>query len=60
MDMWHEKYIQGFGGNHEGRRPIERQRCRWENNTQTVLQEIGRKSVGWIDLALEGRSSGLW
>jgi len=47
-------------GNHEGKSPFGRPRSRWENNIQTVLHEIGLKGVGWIDLALEGKSSGLW
>ena len=47
-------------GIHEGRSPFGRPSCRWENIIQTVLKEIGRKSVDWVDLAQEETSSGLW
>jgi len=47
-------------GKHEGRSPFRRPSGRWEDMIQTVLKEIGGKSVDWTDLAQEGTSSGLW
>jgi hypothetical protein len=38
-------------GKPEGRRPIERPRCRGENNTKMNLQEVGWDGVAWIDMA---------
>jgi len=32
---------QGFGGAHEGKKPLGRPRCRWENNIKVNLQEVG-------------------
>jgi hypothetical protein len=37
----------------EGRRPLERPRCRWKDNIKTDLREVGW-GVKWIDLA-QGR-----
>jgi hypothetical protein len=43
--MWHswerEKRLQGFGGKPEGKRPLQRPRCRWEDGIKMDLREIG-------------------
>ena len=44
-------YIQGFGGEPEGRRKLGRPRCGWEDNTETDLEEIEWKGVQRISLA---------
>jgi hypothetical protein len=38
-------------GKPEGKRPLERPRCRWENGIRMDLREIGWGSVEWIQLA---------
>jgi hypothetical protein len=35
-------------GNHEGKRPLGRPKCCWENNITIVLREIGREGVHWM------------
>jgi hypothetical protein len=35
-------------GKPEGKRPLERRRCRWEDNIQVHLKEIRQKGVEWI------------
>jgi hypothetical protein len=35
----------------EGKRPLGRPRCRWEDNIKADLREIGWGSMDWIDLA---------
>jgi hypothetical protein len=35
----------------EGKRPLGRPRCRWEDNIRMVLREIGCGGKDWIDLA---------
>jgi hypothetical protein len=40
-----------FDGKPEGRRPLERPRCRWEDNIKMDLGEIGFGDVDWIHLA---------
>jgi hypothetical protein len=37
-------------GKPEGRRPLERSSCRWENNIKMDIRELGR-GICWIDLA---------
>jgi hypothetical protein len=37
-------------GKPEGRRPLERPRRRWEDNTEMDLREIGFGDVDWIYL----------
>jgi hypothetical protein len=39
-----------FVGRREGKRPLGRPRCRWENNIKMDLQEVGW-DMAWIDLA---------
>jgi hypothetical protein len=38
-------------GKPEGRRPLGRPRCRWEDNIKMNLDEIGYGDVDWIHLA---------
>ena len=38
-------------GKLEGKRPLGRPRCRWEDNIKTGLQEVGCGGVDWINLA---------
>jgi hypothetical protein len=38
-------------GKPEGRRPLERPRCRWVNNVRVDLLEVGWGDVDWIGLA---------
>jgi hypothetical protein len=35
----------------EGKRPLGRQRCRWVDNINMDLREIGWGGMDWIDLA---------
>jgi len=44
--MWEKKIAHWvLVGKTEGRRPLERPRCRWVNNKNVDLQEVGLKSV---------------
>ena len=38
-------------GKPEEKRPLGRPRCRWEDNIEMDLQEVGWGSMDWIDLA---------
>jgi hypothetical protein len=38
-------------GKHEGKRPLERPRCRWDDNIKMDLQEVGCWGMVWIELA---------
>jgi hypothetical protein len=38
-------------GKPEGKRPLGRPRCRWENNIKMDLQEVRCGVVDWIELA---------
>jgi len=46
-----ERRIQGFGGKPEGKKPLGRPRCRWEDNIKMHLQEMGCGGMDWIELA---------
>jgi hypothetical protein len=35
----------------EGKRPLGRPRCRWEDNIKMALQEVKRGGMDWIELA---------
>ena len=35
----------------EGRSPLERPRCRWEDNIKMDLEELGRGCGDWMELA---------
>jgi hypothetical protein len=37
-------------GKPEGRRPLGRPRCMWEDNIKMELREIGWGGMDWIDL----------
>jgi hypothetical protein len=37
-------------GRPEGKRPLGRPRCRWEDNIKTDLREVGIDGVNWIQL----------
>jgi hypothetical protein len=36
-----EKIVQGFGGRPEGKRPLGRRRCKWEDGIRMDLKETG-------------------
>jgi hypothetical protein len=38
-------------GKPEGKRPLGRSRCRWEDNVKMDLQEVGCRGIDWIGLA---------
>jgi hypothetical protein len=38
-------------GRPEGKRPLGRHRCRWEDNIKMELTEIGIDGANWIRLA---------
>ena len=38
-------------GRPEGKRPLERPKHRWEDNTKIDLKEVGCGGMEWIDLA---------
>jgi hypothetical protein len=38
-------------GKPEGKRPLERPRCRWVDNIRMDLVEVGWGNVDWIGLA---------
>jgi hypothetical protein len=37
--------------NPEGKRPLGRPRCRWEDNIKMDLQEVGCGDMDWVGLA---------
>jgi len=41
-------------GEPEVKRPLERHRRRWDDNTSTDFTELGWKVVDWIHLAQDG------
>jgi hypothetical protein len=41
-------------GKPQGKRPLGRTRCRWEDNIKMDLREIGWSGMDWIDLAQDG------
>jgi hypothetical protein len=38
-------------GKAEGKRPLGRPRCRWEDNIKMDLQEVGKGRGDWMELA---------
>jgi len=46
-----ERRVQGLVGKSEGKRPLERPRCRWEDNIKIDLQEVGCRGMDWIEPA---------
>ena len=41
-------------GKAEGKRPMGRPRCRWDDNIKMDLQEVGCGGMDWIELAQDG------
>jgi hypothetical protein len=39
-----------FVGKPEGKRPLERPRCRWQDNINMDFQEVGCRDMDWIEL----------
>ena len=54
--MWESgEVLSGFlVGQPEGKRPLGRTRCRWEDNIKMDFQEVGCGGMDWIELA-QGR-----
>ena len=46
-----KRWIQGFGGGYEGKRPLGRPRSRREDNIKMDIQEVGCGGMDWIELA---------
>jgi len=46
-----QRFIQGFRGEPEGKRPLLRPRHKWEDNIMLDIQEVGCVGIDWIDLA---------
>jgi hypothetical protein len=38
-------------GKPQGKRPMRRPRCRWEDNIKIDLQEVGCECTDWVELA---------
>ena len=38
-------------GKHEGKKPLGRPRCRWDDNNKMDLQEVGCEFMDWTELA---------
>ena len=38
-------------GKPEGKRPLGRPKCRWEDNIKTHIQEVGCGGMDWMELA---------
>ena len=50
--IWEEeRCIRVLVGEPEGKRPLGRPRCRWEDNIKMDLQEVGCGGMDWIKLA---------
>jgi hypothetical protein len=49
--MGRRRRVQGFVGKPEGKRPLGRPRCRWEDNIRMDLQAEGCGGMDWIELA---------
>jgi hypothetical protein len=52
--MWHawdRKVYKVLVGKPDGKRPLEKQRRRWEDGIRMDLREIGWGSAKWIQLA---------
>jgi hypothetical protein len=45
-----ERYLQGFGWEAEGKRPLRRPRRRWEDDIKMDLREIKINGANWIRL----------
>jgi hypothetical protein len=42
-------------GKHEGKRPLGRHRCRWKDNINMDLQEVGYGCMDWFKTGTGGR-----
>jgi hypothetical protein len=51
--VWGEKrgVYRVLVGKPKGKKPLERPRCRWEDNIKMDRQEVGREGMDWIELA---------
>jgi len=47
-------------GKPEGKRPLRRPRHRWEDNIKMDLQEVGCRSMDWIELAQDREVAGTY
>jgi hypothetical protein len=45
-------------GRPEGKRPLERPRRRWENNSKMDIQDVGYGVTDWIELVQERQVAG--
>jgi hypothetical protein len=45
-------------GKLEGKKPLGRPRCRWEDNIKADLQEVGCGGKDWIELAQDRQVAG--
>jgi hypothetical protein len=53
--MWERGGVfRGLVGKAEGKRPLERPKCRWEGNIKMDLHEVGCVGMDWIELAHNG------
>jgi len=43
-------------GKPEGKSPLERPSCRWDDNIKMDLQEVGCGGMDWIELAQDRES----
>ena len=43
-------------GKSEGKRPLGRPRCRWEDSIEMDIQEVGGGGMDWIELAQDKNS----
>jgi hypothetical protein len=46
-----ENYVQVLVEKVEGKRPLGRPRCRWEDNMNMLVTEIEREEVNWLYMA---------
>jgi hypothetical protein len=46
-----ERVCRVLVGKPEGKRPLGRLRCRWEDNIKMDLQELGCRGLDWTELA---------
>jgi hypothetical protein len=49
--MGREESTQGFSGKARRKETIQRPRCRWEDNINMDLRDIGLCGMNWIHLA---------
>jgi hypothetical protein len=53
--LWHKRNAYRIlMGEPEGKRPLGRHRCMWEDNIKMVFREIGWGDMDWIDLVWDG------